>query len=292
LHQPSIQAEFANMPAYVNFQPQTIAWWTRLMEVGQRLGRVHRWTAAEHGPSPSLMELQQHATDTLVVCLSGTARIVGARCRLDLSAGDALVLRPGAWHHHANLRTGGLVYQQGVFAGFSDFLFASPEMLMFANWPEQPARRMLSAVGTAEMESDRRQHLRSLICHLRTERACSSTGVHPATTAMEMAMWHNLHRPDCLVRVLAASRLGQAQAYRLFRHRWKCGIATLIRQSRLQLAHQLLSDGMTVVNVAERTGIRDRSVFSRAFRRQWGVSPSQLQRKEQWPISSATILGA
>lgn len=268
------------MPEHVQFLPQTIAWWTRLVEVGQRLGRVHRWTAAEHGPSPSSMELQQHATDTLVVCLSGTARIEGARCRLDLSVGDALVLRPGAWHHHANLRPGALMYQQGIFAGYSDFLFASPDMLMFANWPEQPSQRLLCAIGTAETESDRRRHLHTLIDHLRTESASSTSGIHPATTAMELAMWHNLHRPDCLARVLAASRLGQAQAYRLFRIRWKCGIASAIRQSRLRLAHELLSNGMTVDDVANRIGIRDRSVFSRAFRKQWGGSPSQLLRKK------------
>jgi AraC-like DNA-binding protein len=258
----------------VRFLPQTVAWWSRLMAVGQRPGHVHRWLAAEHGPSDTVLE--QHSTDTLVLCLNGAIRIEDGRSRLDLTAGDAVVIRPGAWHQHAPLRPGTLVYQQGVLAGRSDFFLEDPGLRMFASWPEQPAWRLMTAVGACPVEAERRQRLRELFAHLATESAGPLPTSHPATLAMEYALWQNLHRPDCVDRVIAAGGMARAQSYRLFRASWGCGVATAVRRSRLALARELLADGMPLRDVVMRSGIRDRSVFSRAFRRQWGIAPSQV----------------
>lgn len=267
------------MQENVRFLPQTVAWWSRLMEVGRSPGRVHRWLAAEHGPTSAGMVLEQHSTDTLALCLAGTIRIEDSRGRLDLAAGDAVVIRPGAWHRHAPLRTGTLVYQQGVLAGRSDFFLADNVLRMFASWPEQPAWRLLAAIGAEPDEEARRGRLRDLFAHLATESAGPLPVAHPAMLAMEYALWQHLHRPDCVARVVAAGGLARAQAYRLFRGRWGCGIASAVRRSRLALARELLLDGMALAEVAARSGIRDRSVFSRAFRRQWGEAPSRLRRQ-------------
>lgn len=264
------------MQENVRFLPQTVAWWSRLMAVGQRPGRVHRWLAAEHGPSSADLVLEQHSTDTLVLCLDGAIRIEDGRARLDLAAGDAVVIRPGAWHRHAPLRHGTLVYQQGVLAGRSDFFLADSSLRMFASWPEQPAWQLMAAAGASEAEGERRQRLRDLFAHLATESAGPLPAAHPAILAMEYALWQNLHRPDCVARVITAGGMARAQAYRLFRARWGCGIASAVRRSRLALARELLLGGMPLGEVVMRSGIRDRSVFSRAFRRQWGVAPSQV----------------
>lgn len=263
------------MQENVRFLPQTVAWWSQLMAVGQQPGRVHCWTASEHGPTGTDVVLEQHSTDTLVLCLAGSVRIEDGRSRIDLGAGDAVVIRPGAWHRHAALRSGTLVYQQGVLAGRSDFFLADGSLRMFASWPEQPAWQLLSAIGSSADEDARRQHLRRLFAHLSTESAGPLPTTHPAVLAMEYALWQHLHRPDCVTRVVAAGGLARAQAYRLFRTRWGCGIATAVRRSRLALAHELLANGMPLRDVAARSGIRDRSVFSRAFRRQWGMPPSR-----------------
>lgn len=260
----------------VRFRPQTVAWWQMLMDSGRRIGRVHRWEAAGHGPGGAVLGLEQHSIDTLVLCLAGTVRIEDGRERLDLAAGDALVLRPGAWHGHPPLRPGALVYQQGVIAGRSDFSLQDHALRVLAGWPEQPAWRLLAAVGAADREDERRVRLRALLAHLRGESAEPLPEAHPAEWAMEYALWQNLHRGDCVARIVAAAGLARAQAYRLFRRRFGCGIATAVRHARLDLARELLSSGMPLAEVVARSGMRGRAVFARACRRRWGVPPSRL----------------
>lgn len=266
------------MQENVRFLPQTVAWWSRLMQAGQKPGRVHRWLAAEHGPAGGDQVLEQHSTDTLALCLSGAMRLEDGRSRLDLGPGDAVVIRPGAWHRHAPLRVGTLVYQQGVLAGRSDFFLADAGLRMFASWPEQPAWRLMAAIGAAGDEDERRRRLRELFAHLATESAGPLPVAHPAMLRMEYALWQNLHRGDCVARIIAAGGLARAQAYRLFRARWGCGLATAVRRSRLSLARELLRDGMPLAEVVARSGIRDRSVFSRAYSRQWGEAPSRTRQ--------------
>lgn len=265
------------MQENVRFLPQTVAWWSRLTAIGQRLGRVHRWLASEHGPGTADLQLEQHSTDTLVLCLAGAIRIEDGRQRLDLGPGDAVVIRPGAWHRHAPLRPGTLVYQQGVLAGRSDFFLEDASLRMFASWPEQPAWRLMAAIGADDDEDGRRRRLRELLAHLATESAGPLPVAHPAMLRMEYALWQNLHRSDCVARIIAAGGLARAQAYRLFRERWRCGLASAVRRSRLSLARELLRDGMPLAEVVARSGIRDRSVFSRAYSRQWGEAPSRTR---------------
>jgi AraC-like DNA-binding protein len=248
------------------------------MAASARLGRVLRWAAAERGPRAGLLGLEQHKTDTLVLCLAGAARIEDGRNRLDLAAGDALVIRPGAWHRHAALRPGALVYRQGVIAGRSDFFLEDPGLSIVAAWPEQPARNLLAAIGEADDEDERRARLRALLAHLAGETATPLPTQHPVALAMEYALWENLHRPDAVARVVQASGLSRVQAWRIFRARFGCGIASAVRRERMQLARVLLGDGLAVGAVAQRCGIADRSVFARAYRRQWGEAPTEGRR--------------
>ena len=96
---------------------------------------------------------------------------------------------------------------------------------------------------------------------------------------MEYALWENLHRPDAVARILAASALSRVQAYRLFSRHWGLGIATVVRQARLDLARGLIEGGMAVGEAALRCGIPGRSVLARACRRRWGAPPSRLPRR-------------
>lgn len=267
------------MAETVRFRPEIVAWWSKLMGIGRRLGRVHRWEAAGRGPDGEVHGLEQHRTDTLVLCLEGTTRIEDGRIRLDLAAGDAVVVRPGAWHRHASIRRGSLIYQQGVIAGRSDFFLADDQLRVVASWPEQPAWRLLTAIGAAEDEAGRHACLVSLLAQIAGEAAEPLPTLHPAVLAMEYAMWEHLHRPDVVARVLAASGLSRVQTYRLFSRQWGLGIATAVRQARLDLARGLIDGGMAVGEAARRCGIPERSVLARAFRRRWGAPPSRLPRR-------------
>lgn len=260
----------------VRFRPEVVAWWSSLLALRTRIGRVHRWDAAGRGPGGWVQGMEQHHTDTLVVCLAGTARVVDGRSRLDLAAGDALVIRPGTWHSHADLGPGSAVYQQGIIAGRSDFHLADNRLRVVASWPEQPSWRLLTGLGAADAEPDRRRLLAELVAHLAGESAEPLPAQHPAALAMEFALWNNLHRPDAAARIVAASGLSRVQAYRVFTSRWGTGIAAAVRAARLDLARGLLLGGMPVAEAAARCGIPERTVFARAFRARWGCPPSAV----------------
>lgn len=81
--------------------------------------------------------------------------------------------------------------------------------------------------------------------------------------------------PTQLCRLLAVSR---SKLYRLFAP--SGGVAAFIQRERLQHAMALLSDPaeMRSVNmIAAEVGFSDHSTFSRAFRRSFGISPSQAR---------------
>lgn len=93
--------------------------------------------------------------------------------------------------------------------------------------------------------------------------------------------------PGQLVRLLAVSR---SKLYRVLEA--SGGVAAFIQRERLQQARRLLSDPaeMRSVNlIAAEVGFLDHSTFSRAFRREFELSPSEArevalaQRVTRWP---------
>jgi AraC-like DNA-binding protein len=81
--------------------------------------------------------------------------------------------------------------------------------------------------------------------------------------------------PDRLCRLLAVSR---SKLYRIFET--SGGVASFIQRERLQEAHRILSDASELCSinvVANAVGYIDHSTFSRAFRREFGLSPSETR---------------
>lgn len=85
--------------------------------------------------------------------------------------------------------------------------------------------------------------------------------------------------PERLCKLAGVSR---SQLYRLFEPFG--GVARYIQGERLRQAHQALSDPSStrdIIKIAEDFGFFDPSAFSRAFRREFEYSPSQLRQMAQ-----------
>lgn len=83
--------------------------------------------------------------------------------------------------------------------------------------------------------------------------------------------------PDRLARLLAMSR---SKLYRLFENNG--GVAHFINSERLREAHHRLSShsgGLSIHAVGNEVGFIDHSTFSRAFRREFGYSPTEARER-------------
>lgn len=54
----------------------------------------------------------------------------------------------------------------------------------------------------------------------------------------------------------------------------------------MQLASKLLSDGMSIMRVAEHSGYSSEAAFQKAFKRHVGMAPGEWRAKRQMPTMS------
>lgn len=247
----------------VAFRPEIVRWWLALEAAAGRLGHVHRWLAEGHGPGGG--QMHQHHTVTLVLCLDGAARLEHPAGRLDLQAGDAVLVEAGAWHHHTPLRPGAVAFGQGFMVGRSDWLLQSSGLVLRSSVAAEPSRRLLEA-GLAEADEAARraivaQHLRGFCA----EPSRPLPAEHPAYPDMELALWDNLHHRDPVAAMVRASGLSRAQAYRIFARCAGIAPAAWVRRERRTLARRLLADGLAPAAAAERCGFPDRRALRRAL---------------------------
>jgi AraC-like DNA-binding protein len=92
---------------------------------------------------------------------------------------------------------------------------------------------------------------------------------------------------DLICREAYASR---SQVYRLLQG--EGGVARYIQKLRLSEGFALLCDGSrrdTIETIAEQLCFSDASTFARAFRREFGVSPSDVRAAAQTGLSPAAM---
>jgi len=116
--------------------------------------------------------------------------------------------------------------------------------------------------------------LLSEVCSLKPEAERNLDGIAAVRAVIEH-MNRNLGQPisrDALAEVAGMSR---AQFHRVFTQAMGCSPVRFLRNIRLRLAQQLLiSTGEPVKAIAQRCGYEDTFVFSKAFKRDSGLSPS------------------
>ncbi|MBN9176530.1 MAG: helix-turn-helix transcriptional regulator [Microbacterium sp.] len=114
--------------------------------------------------------------------------------------------------------------------------------------------------------------------------AWSRTHTHQALLpgSLELMMTfirHHVAEPLTVARVAESARCSPATAQRLFTRHTGESMQAWIRQLRLREAATLLrTTGLRVSEVAQLVGYADPLYFSRAFRRAFGVAPSEFAR--------------
>lgn len=80
--------------------------------------------------------------------------------------------------------------------------------------------------------------------------------------------------------IAAAVGVTPGQLARAYRVHFGCTVAQHIRQLRLEAAeHELVTTRMTLVEIALRAGFYDQSHFANAYRRHYGLTPSERRRQ-------------
>jgi AraC-like DNA-binding protein len=216
----------------------------------------------------------------------------GATCRI--AGGQAMVLPAGVFHRVDLASPTGLSHW--VHANY--WILHSLDLFALLEVPPVVGRRLAGRLGDAiaewvETEAKgggsvflhaqrnafgyRLLALLSEVCRLKPEAERSLDGIASVQAVIEHIN-RNLGQPisrDALAEVAGLSR---AQFHRVFTRATGCSPVRFLRNIRLRLAQQLLiSTGEPVKAVAQRCGYEDVFVFSKAFKRDSGLSPSSYR---------------
>ncbi len=87
----------------------------------------------------------------------------------------------------------------------------------------------------------------------------------------------NLHRQPSVAEIAKFSAVSEASLKRIFDKYTGISVHKYLLCLKIKVATELLQDGESVCSVAERLGFNSQSYFSKAFKRETGVSPSEIK---------------
>lgn len=215
---------------------------------------------------------ETHTVPTLIACLTGVVRVECLGKPVDLHAGEATLIAPGAWHRHAPLKTGSASLGQGFMLGRSDMELSVPGQAWWLAIPEHPSRSLLTRACTAGAR-ERLALVRESLAGLGDE---SARPVTPMPAAVQR-MWLYLRRerlaPIRAADVLRASGLKPTRAHVLFSRYFSETPHKMLTRHRLEYACHLLAAGESVGEIAAQCGFRSRRQFTATFRAAFAASP-------------------
>lgn len=256
--------------------PDWPIWTTQLSAAGQSLRtcQVMRdlWAASAEA------DAHQHPVPTLVVPLTGPARVRSRLGTVDLVPGGALLIAAGTWHAHAPLRPGAVCFHLGFKERWCDIAMQVGGRRHERHLDATVLRRGIDQLLLVGPER-RVAGLGRLLTRVAAAEAVACptySAPHPAVARMTVFLWRNYRRPITADDILRASRLGRSRASALFAAAYGRGPAAELQRLRLQTARSLLAGGLPVAVAAERCGYADRRRFTRACRRELGQAPRAL----------------
>lgn len=263
--------------------PNIRRWWRLLDEAPNHLTQVTAWDSSP--PPPLNGDGHCHFAPTSVVCLEGVVRIVSLNRMVDLFPGQALIIGAGVWHRHETLRHGSVWFGQGFLPAFSDVVMGDNEGEWRGRLPSNPSRQLMDGALSAVGDDSRRDVFIEVMQQVLSETVDDLPCTNPGLQRMIARLTSNLHRGVTVADLVRASGMSRAQAYRIFTDGYGVPIKDAIETARLWLAEALLTNGLSITAVAERSGWSNPDTFARAWKRQHGAPPSEVRRSAKRKIA-------
>jgi AraC-like DNA-binding protein len=262
-----------NHPHDVCLSPLIIHAWTALYEIAKNIGPVTCWRPVAGRERIGAPNFEQHCIPTLVLGVKGTTRVTGVETAV-LGPGDALVIGAGTWHQHLPQERDVISYRQGFLLDRSDLHLVIGGRVLVGSISREPSWQLFQRLLGLNDQHSRQRLLREILDSMLQQAVEPLKIAHPAMLAMEFALWESLHLHLGVDRIISASGLHRAQAYRLAQSHWGMGIAKMRMRARMQLAAELLASKIPLGETCFRCGYGNIRSFSRIFRSFHGYSPS------------------
>ena len=297
------EASGKEIEAYLRRHGQTIENLYQEMEMDSRYVDTH----SDISYTKDVVQLHSHTFYELLYCCSGNLQYLLGADRYRLHRGDVVIVPPGVSHRP-------LFLEQLVEPYFRYVIWISPEFMDYARifCPELDFGahyRLLRTAGTPweslnQMfargckEAERRApgwqgHVCGNTLQLLVElkRACSAGQMPPPMTEKPelldaLVNYIEGHLAEKITLEGTARRflVSQSTISQTFRQKMGISFYRFVTQRRLIAAKTEILAGKPLETLYETVGFSDYSTFFRAFRREYGISPSQY-RKLQMPAA-------
>ena len=124
-------------------------------------------------------------------------------------------------------------------------------------------------------------YLYQLFLSLTDEATITSVSSAPDAITFSNAISYlnrNLHRQPSVIEIARSNNVSEASLKRIFDKYAGISVHKYLLKIKIKVAIELLQDGESVCIVAEKLGFNSQSYFSKAFKRETGMNPSELKQ--------------
>ncbi|MBU9135925.1 AraC family transcriptional regulator [Burkholderia multivorans] len=234
----------------------------------------------------------RHAHDEfgVGVIVSGAHRSWSGRGQVDARAGDAIMVNPGEMHDGMPIGTRAARRWRMLYLAPSLVAGIAAEEALGGIELAHPAvrdARLAAAVvqlharivESADAPLARDEALVTVVAHLlarHANRTLPSAGVAPAVRVARERLDAAPAEPVSLAELATLSGVSRFQLLRGFARELGITPHAYLLQSRTRLARALLASGRPIAEAAAEAGFADQSHLTRAFGRQFGITPGRF----------------
>ena len=245
---------------------------------------------------PPLVPPSHHAYFELVICFEGEMRLAGCSSTLLLKKGDAVVVKPGAWHYESYERArqpyrGCWMEARPSLVDclFTHYVRGSFRVHQCGECPHLEETSLLKALAheVEEQSLHWRLKARALLTELLVDFDRRTQGAQPSPMIQELDPARKLlrivqtrFREPLQIRALAQEvGLSANHLSRRFQATYSVTFKDYLNAIRIHYAQRLLQSGWSVKRTAEECGFQDVYYFGRVFKQRCNISPGQFARQ-------------